>query len=391
MSFEGLQERLTALQETTTQLKELIDRLATLKFQPGSVPLATDEENSVSGELSAEITSTLRDGEEEYEILHEEVEFVRAAEHDRTRLRDGVEKIGKELASCRLSFRKARLSAKNSLSQAQRLERELMVTSFSQPTSEAGSLHPDDEKPSAAVRAARQHHAAQQQQSSSLSGEDREAVGASANVTNALRRTHDIIQAELARSEFAHQTLTESSAALKDLNESYSSLDTMLANSRNLLGTLVKSQKSDTWYLQTAVYMLLTTFCWLFFRRILYGPLWWLVWLPLRVLFGVGTTAGSAMMHAGSGAGAKVEEVGDVSKGVPVDGLPAEDLPTVQVGTEKEAEVLEEVDKILNVVKEADELGNIPQEGDAESARNTKKRMWEEPEVVDQERPRDEL
>ncbi|KAL2685473.1 hypothetical protein Neosp_006571 [[Neocosmospora] mangrovei] len=389
MSFEGLQERLTALQETTTQLKELIDRLATLKFQPGSVPLATDEENSVSGELSTEITGTLRDGEEEYEILHEEVEFVRAAEHDRARLREGVEKIGKELASCRLSFRKARLSAKQSLLQAQRLERELMVTSFSQPTSEAGSLHPDDEKPSATIRASRQHHAVQQQQSS-LSGEDREAVGASANVTNALRRTHDIIQAELARSEFAHQTLTESSAALKDLNESYSSLDTMLANSRSLLGTLVQSQKSDTWYLQTAVYMLLTTFCWLFFRRILYGPLWWLVWLPLRVLFGVGTTAGGAMIRAGSGA-VKVEEVGDVSQGVPVEGLPAEDLPTVQVDTGKEAEILEEVDKILNVIEETTEQDNITEEEEADSARNTKKRMWEEPEVVEQERLRDEL
>ncbi|RSM16505.1 hypothetical protein CEP52_000125 [Fusarium oligoseptatum] len=390
MSFEGLQERLTALQETTTQLKELIDRLATLKFQPGSVPLATDEENSVSGELSTEITGTLRDGEEEYEILHEEVEFVRAAEHDKARLKEGVEKIGKELASCRLSFRKARLSAKQSLLQAQRLERELLVTSFSQPTSEAGSLHPDDEKPSAAIRPARQHHAVQQHQSSSLSGEDREAVGASANVTNALRRTHDIIQAELARSEFAHQTLTESSAALKELNESYSSLDTMLANSRSLLGTLVQSQKSDTWYLQTAVYMLLTTFCWLFFRRILYGPLWWLVWLPLRVLFGVGTTAGGAVMRAGSGA-MKVEEVGDVSQGVPVEGLPAKDLPTVQVGNEKEAEVLEEVDKILNIIEEANEQDNITEEEDADSARNTKKRMWEEPEVVEQERLRDEL
>lgn len=267
-----------------------------------------------------------------------------------------------------------------------------MVTSFSQPTSEAGSLHPDDEKPSAApIRPARQQQQQRQQhQSPSLSGEDREAVGASANVTNALRRTHDIIQAELARSEFAHQTLTESSAALKELNESYSSLDTMLANSRSLLGTLVQSQKSDTWYLQTAVYMLLATFCWLFFRRVLYGPLWWLVWLPLRVLFGVGATAGGAVMRAGSGA-ATVDEAGDVSRGVSVEGLPAEDLPTVKVGAEKEAEVLEEVDKILNVIEKATEEDGILEEGDVGSARNTKKRMWEEPEVVDQERPRDEL
>lgn len=97
MSFERLQERLNTLQETTAQLRELIDRLANLKFQPGSVPLATDEENSVSGELSGEIASTLRDGEDEQELLQEEIEYVRGAEHEKARLRDGVEKLGKEL------------------------------------------------------------------------------------------------------------------------------------------------------------------------------------------------------------------------------------------------------------------------------------------------------
>ncbi|KAF5254246.1 hypothetical protein FANTH_978 [Fusarium anthophilum] len=385
MSFEGLQERLTALQETTTQLKELIDRLATLKFQPGSVPLTTDEESSESGELSAEITSTLRDGEEEHELLQEEVEFLRGAEHDKDRLKESVEKIGKELASCRLSFRKARLSAKHSLAQAQRREREILLTSFSQPTSETNSLYPEDEKTARPTR----HQQNVQKQQSSLTEEDQQNVGASANVTNALRRTHDLIQAELARSEFVHETLTESSAALKQLNESYGSLDTMLASSKDLLGTLLRSQKSDTWYLQTTFYMLACTLGWLLFRRLLYGPMWWIVWLPLRLMFGLGTSAGSAVMHAGSGQG-QVKEAGQASKGVPVEGLPDDELPTVKVGTEQQAEVLEEVDKIVNVVREADELGNIP-EGDEDNIGNPKKRMWEEPDVVEQQRPRDEL
>ncbi|KAF4442201.1 transport membrane glyco Sec20 [Fusarium acutatum] len=385
MSFEGLQERLTALQETTTQLKELIDRLATLKFQPGSVPLTTDEESSESGELSAEITSTLRDGEEEHELLQEEVEFLRGAEHDKDRLKESVEKIGKELASCRLSFRKARLSAKHSLAQAQRREREILLTSFSQPTSETNSLYPDDEKTARPTR----HHQNAQKQQSSLTEEDQQNVGASANVTNALRRTHDLIQAELARSEFAHETLTESSAALKQLNESYGSLDTMLASSKDLLGTLLRSQKSDTWYLQTTFYMLACTLGWLLFRRLLYGPMWWIVWLPLRLMFGLGTSAGSAVMHAGSGQG-QVKEAGQASKGVPVEGLPDDELPTVKVDTEQQAEVLEEVDKIVNVVREADELRNIPG-GDEDNIGNPKKRMWEEPGVVEQQRPRDEL
>ncbi|KLO96245.1 protein transport membrane glycoprotein Sec20 [Fusarium fujikuroi] len=385
MSFEGLQERLTALQETTTQLKELIDRLATLKFQPGSVPLTTDDESSESGELSAEITSTLRDGEEEQELLQEEVEFLRGAEHDKDRLKESVEKIGKELASCRLSFRKARLSAKHSLAQAQRQEREILLTSFSQPTSETNSLYPDDEKTARPTR----HQQNVQKQQSSLTEEDQQNVGASANVTNALRRTHDLIQAELARSEFAHETLTESSAALKQLNESYGSLDTMLASSKDLLGTLLRSQKSDTWYLQTTFYMLACTLGWLLFRRLLYGPMWWIVWLPLRLMFGLGTSAGSAVMHAGSGQG-QVKEAGQASKGVPVEGLPDDELPTAKVDTEKQAEVFEEVEKILNVVREADELGNIPG-GDEDNIGNPKKRMWEEPEVVEQQRPRDEL
>jgi protein transport protein SEC20 len=154
-------------------------------------------------------------------------------------------------------------------------------------------------------------------------------------VTAALRRTHDLIASELSRSEFAHQTLTESSAALKQLNESYSSLDTMLASSKDLLGTLLRSQKSDTWYLQTAFYMLLGTLGWLVFRRILYGPMWWLVWLPLRILFGVGTKAGSAVMQGRAGeSGKEAAGAGGAGGGVTVDGLPNEDLPTAKVGGE---------------------------------------------------------
>ncbi|KAH7170920.1 Sec20-domain-containing protein [Dactylonectria macrodidyma] len=332
MSFEGLQERLVALQETTTQLKDLIDRLAHLKFEPGSVPLTTDEENSVSGELGAEITNALRDGEEDQELLQEEVEYFRGAEHDRERLREGVEKVGKELASCRLSFRKARLSAKNSLVQAQRLERELLVRSYSLSASGTSSPLPGDEKPPAISRTVRQHHNQQYQHQSGLTEDDQQMVGTSSNVTSALRRTHDLIAAELERSEYAHQTLTESSAALKQLNESYTDLDGMLASSKDLLGTLVRSQKSDTWYLQTAMYMLMVTGAWLVFRRILYGPLWWLVWLPVRILFGTGVKVGGAVMQGQPVAGESGKvDVGQENQEITVDGLPGKDLPTAKV------------------------------------------------------------
>ncbi|POR33246.1 Uncharacterized protein TPAR_06556 [Tolypocladium paradoxum] len=399
MSLEGLHERLTALQETTTQLRDLIDRLANLKFQPGAVPLGTEEESSVSGELSAEIGQILRSGLEEQELLREEAKYVRPEGHDKARLQDGVDRVGGELASHRGAFRKARLAAKKSLEQAQRQERELLVQSFSLPVSEAASpTVASDEAPGPIVyRPLRytQQRQQQQQQQSSLSEEDQQTVGASSNVTNALRRTHDLIAAELARSEFAHQTLTESSAALKQLNESYTSLDSMLASSRDLLGTLLRSQKSDTWYLQTALYMLLVTGAWLVFRRILYGPMWWLVWLPIRVLFGVGTRAGSAVMQGrgGPGESGKVQVGGQGGK-VPVEGLPNADLPTAQVGQEAgrpsqdDADsMVDRVGKVMDAAREADG-GN----GGSEEQGNTKKRMWEETQGVGGDGPvRDEL
>ncbi|KAG6208701.1 hypothetical protein E4U35_008130 [Claviceps purpurea] len=414
MSLRGLDERLTALQETTTQLRELIDRLAKLDFQPGAgLPLDMDDESSVSGELSAEIGQILRNGLEEQELLTEEVQFVRPEGAEKMRLREGVERLGSELASCRTHFRKARLSARDNLAQARKLERRLLIQSYSLPVpsepDSPGRKDTPEEASSPTLRSPqRLHHThAYHHNQSSLSAEDQQTVGASNNVTSALRRTHDLIAAELFRSEYAHQTLTESSAALRELDESYSSLDSMLASSRDLLGMLLRSQKSDTWYLQTALYMLLATGAWLLFRRILYGPMWWLVWLPLRVLFGVGTRAGSAvMMHhrsvpgesatasvGGGGAGAGADG-GSVS----VDGLPGEDLVTAQVGSASPsgrdgvAEVVtDQIAQVVDAVREADELGNVGEkDADEESddqPRNPMKRMWEEP----QEAPQEEL
>lgn len=246
------------------------------------------------------------------------------------------------------------------------------------------------------------HTQQRQLQQSSLSEEDQQTVGASSSVTNALRRTHDLIATELSRSEFAHQTLTESSAALKQLNESYTSLDSVLASSRDLLGTLLRSQKSDTWYLQTAFYMLLVTGAWLVFRRILYGPMWWLVWLPIRILFGVGTRAGSAVMQGrgGPGESGKVQ-VGGEGGGVPVQGLPDDDLPTARVGQETERplqdgdpdSMVDRVGKAIDDAKEAAERGASDGETDTGGEPgNTKKRMWEETQGVGGDGPvRDEL
>ncbi|PHH52657.1 hypothetical protein CFIMG_001981RA [Ceratocystis fimbriata CBS 114723] len=338
MSTVELQERLVALQETTLQLRELIDRLASLKFEPGSVPLNVSEENSISGELSTEISHILREEEDELEILSEEVEDL--PESSKPRLKDGVEMLHKELAGCRIAFRHAQISARKSLADAQRHERQLLISVYSQPESAGssqvdvsedhqrdtlGGLHPHTEKKPSSLL---------QKKHTALSDEDQQTVGASTDVTLALRRTHDMIAAELARSEYAHQTLVESSQALAQLNESYGSLEGMLTSSKDLLGTLLRSQKSDTWYLQTSFYMLLSTLAWLVFRRFLYGPTWWLVWLPLRLIFGTGWIVGKAVVPVGKQpAGVESADV-SIGQKAEVEGLPSEDLPTVSMVTE---------------------------------------------------------
>ena len=101
-------------------------------------------------------------------------------------------------------------------------------------------------------------------------------------MTSALRQTHDRLASEVTRSRFASETLEASELALKDLGDRYTDLDTLLSSSKSLLGTLVTSQKSDTWYLETAFYLLCITLSWLVFRRLIYGPAWWFVWLPLK-------------------------------------------------------------------------------------------------------------
>jgi hypothetical protein len=72
MSFEVVSERLKALQESNAQLKDLIDRLANLKFQPGSIPL-DEEEDNVKVELTSEIHQIIKDQEEDLTILQEDV------------------------------------------------------------------------------------------------------------------------------------------------------------------------------------------------------------------------------------------------------------------------------------------------------------------------------
>lgn len=236
--------------------------------------------------------------------------------------------------------------------------------------------------------------------------------------------------AELSRSQFAHDTLKESTAALQTLSESYSTLDTMLSSSKNLLGTLMRSQKSDTWYLETAFYILAATIAWLFWRRILYGPTWWLVWFPMKMFIkgwmgvfatissnmgsgvevssvagsvtAVTSLAASSVVHRKATRGPRISDikppvvtVGGGGRGAPMRG------PNVPgaVWPPKEEKVSEQVGRIIDESKNAQVISEEPGEGTGddvvvgEEKPNPKKRMWEEEAETSKEKARakDEL
>lgn len=445
-SFESLQERLAALQETTGQLRELIDRLASIQFQPGSVPLSTSDEDNVATELSTEIGQILREEEEDLELLNEEIIDLRSgrpgsdAEHRKTRLKDGAHRLQAELKDCRTSFRKAQISARRSLEAAQKLERDLLLASYAASASAASSTiltNPDTTtapdsgatSPTGTQPQRPQKELTHEEARAQLltprdrrrlnnkktiirgngSGPNDDVVTTSSDITLALQRTHALIAGEVAKSAFASQTLAESSAALAELQRSYEGLDGVLARSRDLVGTLLRAQKSDTWYLQSALRLLLCTLAWLVFRRFLYGPLWWLLWLPLRT--GWRITRGVAQLGGGDSGGAErgatmgvVPPGGDGAGATVVVGVGEEGaVPTVRVGRGQEREerdvVGEEGDSMVEKVgrmvedtldRREEEEANRTAEDELEDQPNPMKRVWEE-EVGEAEQVRDEL
>jgi len=227
-----------------------------------------------------------------------------------------------------------------------------------------------------------------------------------------------MMASELQRSQFAHDTLEESTQALQQLNETYSSLDTLLSSSRNLLGTLMRSKKSDAWYLQTAFYVLLATVSWLVFRRFIYGPAWWLVYLPVKLVFkalfgifaatgmlgskedgsiesSVGSITSQATVSHRSGTrdpsqvytsrAAPSIVVGGGGRGVPIGGY----KPRAQHTQQGEGSMTEQVVRIIDESQQGQRADQMADEETSDGAakdtadehvsqKNPKKRMWEE-------------
>ncbi|KAL4882745.1 hypothetical protein BJY04DRAFT_226866 [Aspergillus karnatakaensis] len=371
-TVSALQSRLKEVSTALAQIHPLISRLH-------NFTTAIGQGDEARTELGAEIHSRLKDAENELELLKDDVDALEAStdvrrkgvdsekETEKERVIALARRLGDDLRRTRGDFRSAQLQAKRNAELARRKERELLFS--------------------------RAEGAERRNQTKEKLTQDDIVKNASKDVTTALRRTHHLMQAELSRSQFAQETLEQSSAALSSLSESYTSLDTLLSSSRNLVGSLLRSQKSDTWYLETAFYILVGTISWLVFRRLLYGPLWWLVWMPLRlvsqsvfgILGAVGITSKAVQSSATVAAPDLLVQETPIlhAPEVKVHGVGGEAVPDQVPGTDS-VDRDWVLDKIGEIVEEnADHTGTIldeislEQEIPEEIPSNTKKRMYE--------------
>jgi hypothetical protein len=285
MSF-SLTQRFQALADsyraTLAQIQDL------RKFSTASYP--TSDSDQQRAELSREIHEALKEQEDTLEILRQEVEdeapLVRRGdrsprEAERDRNADLLARLTEDLKNARANFRRAQLQAKRTADSERRKEREQLF----------GERRQGDQ---AQARGRGTHEKLTQ---------DELAVRAAEDVTIALRRVHNQLQGELSTSQFAQQTLQESQQALETLATSYSGTTDLLKASRGFVGQLVRSNKSDTWFLKTSFYLLAATLIWLVYRRLIYGPMMlFLVW-PLKLMWWV-TMRSMGVVGMGSGSSA---------------------------------------------------------------------------------------
>lgn len=242
------------------------------------------------------------------------------------------------------------------------------------------------------------------------------------------------MQAEVQRSQFAHETLQQSTKQLESLSETYLDLDSLLSSSKSLVRTLIHSNKSDTWYLETAFWLLVVTISWLFFRRVLYGPTWWLVYLPIKLFwrfslsllallstaFGAlgATKQSAALSYASESISTSLKIQPSATGGIPTFEA---DMPAPSVGVggvgksgnpqrpdrEDGSDGKSFLDKVGKMAEQSRDgkgqpaqpaqeagSGTVLRERDTDEPPNPKKRMWEEPPPPaqeEQEQVRDEL
>ncbi|KAH0607024.1 uncharacterized protein H6S33_003012 [Morchella sextelata] len=341
MTILEISQRIASLTDAHRECMLLISRLSKL----GGT--GTD---AARLELSNVIHQSLKDADQELELLSTQVddEIGDGSSPNTAALNSKIHKLTEDMKIARLQYRKAQLASKRLAEMTAQRERERLLSGGG-----SGRSTPEGKR-----------------RNKSLTQADL-LIGASTDVTTALRRTHTLLQSELSRSAFATETLHASTAALTDLSSRYSAFDDIVASSRVLISDLIKKNKSDRWYFEHAIYILVSILVWILIRRLLWGPIYLFFGMPLRLawwglscvawVIGSGGDGGVAEIRRGAG----LDESGFVGatptvevKGIPesllvrVPSSTASSMPEASEamqGSTREESMREKVEKIIDL------------------------------------------
>ncbi|KAI9893103.1 MAG: hypothetical protein M1814_000650 [Vezdaea aestivalis] len=393
MTSPTLQSRLSKLSRTSQDTLQLITRLSRLQSAPSAQPSPPIADQRL--ELSQEIHLSLKQQSDSIELLQQEIEYFNPGSRDTEREREKAQlqaqgaRLSEDLKLARAQFRKAQLAAKKGEEAVRVSQREQLL---------AG----------ASGRGAERKIGGR----GKLTQEEL-AVNASSDITIALRRTHQLMQSELGRSQFAHETLCEfastqidrsrlngflvqSQKALTELGEHHGGITDLLSNSRTLVSSLIRSQKSDSWYLQTALSVLVVTFIWLFIRRFLWIGVTVAIIFPLKTLFWISSLLASRS-SANSDSTTSLVEMASGTTGRPT--VTAQPVQSPGQHVDKQQSELEDESNKTAGSTLSEEVGAMAEknqqeaQGAADNKANPKKRMFEADKEAekDAERHKDEL
>ncbi|KAA8910983.1 hypothetical protein TRICI_003994 [Trichomonascus ciferrii] len=116
-----------------------------------------------------------------------------------------------------------------------------------------------------------------------LSTEER-IINKSEDITNTLRRVHQMAQTEVVKSSLNVEELEYSTKTLGELEQKYTAFDVILNGSQRLVRHLEEADKWDRYYMLASLSFLALVLLWIIWRRILKVPTMLLLWTTGRML-----------------------------------------------------------------------------------------------------------
>ncbi|KAK9323465.1 Sec20-domain-containing protein [Lipomyces orientalis] len=218
--------------------------------------LATDDEAARS-RLASKIHDQLREADiliEAADVLMQDYTDTGDGSVSKTVLAGKLHEAKEDLKLDRSSYRKAQLLSRQATLKTQRQERELLFAS------------------------AKSH----QRVSTTSTPPVSNALRTAEEATAALRRTHQLLEAEVTRSALSLEVLEESNTALKKLTTQYTAFDVLLGTSRRVISVLEQADKWDRIYMLGAMGFLLLVLCWILWRRVFRVPFKLVIWTLVK-------------------------------------------------------------------------------------------------------------